>query len=348
MDLYNIYYELLAKEPKQLCVAGISGQEKELLTILARKFKFDIVKKADWQKLNIAWIDDFKYLQNEWDIRNFITNCNNNKTAIIIILPEYMEQEKKEFLLDLYFKINEKLLYCVAVDELFDISSFNREIFFNKKNHVYNQNGVFYSSVTTLISKIVDSSFNWLKMDVDEFSNLVKVINAAAERGTSLHKSIEIFYNTNRNYHSFDIKLGEWWNWFLRWDKFYQPKILENEYKFIVKKLNFAGTIDAIGKIKDDYYILDWKTISQADPFKWSLQLHFYYLALLELKYFKKTDKVFLGIVHFRDQYCHFYKFNINKKIIELIINFLNQERICKQLNNANKLKFNKNVIKYN
>lgn len=81
---------------------------------------------------------------------------------------------------------------------------------------------------------------------------------------------------------------------FKNWYDETKPKFIMQETTVISEKYNFAGTVDAVAKIGDQLYIIDWKTSQYVWP-SMEAQLSAYKQALKEMG--RKVDGVKLAIL---------------------------------------------------
>ena len=97
--------------------------------------------------------------------------------------------------------------------------------------------------ITSEILELAENRYKYLK-------------NAAAEKGTDIHKVVEYYLRTGYIPASFPTALGNFIDWKDKVDYYH----LESEKLVINYKYQYAGRIDLLGKIKNIPYIIDLKT----------------------------------------------------------------------------------------
>ena len=89
----------------------------------------------------------------------------------------------------------------------------------------------------------------------------------AGEQGTNVHNMIEAYLQgfkiswideNNRPRYT----LNEWQMFckFIEFFEKYKPELMVQEFTLVSDKLRFGGTVDFIGKINGEIWLLDWKT----------------------------------------------------------------------------------------
>lgn len=127
----------------------------------------------------------------------------------------------------------------------------------------------YFPSATTILNAYPQSAHltKWIADSGWNESQQIK--SAAGERGTAVHKGIELLLggielvegqfvkDLNRS-----LSLEEWWklSTFVTWFKEYQPEIIVVEQSVFSKIGGYAGRVDCIAKLGGQTYVLDWKT----------------------------------------------------------------------------------------
>ena len=113
------------------------------------------------------------------------------------------------------------------------------------------------------------------------------------EFGKNIH-ALASYYLKNENIDKMESvltqKKTEVWK-YLKSVKYFSFEVINTEYSLTVKvdKYYFGGRIDALVKVDDEYYILDYKTGSAPKNAKYDFQTMIYLLAVSK---FFKTEKV--------------------------------------------------------
>lgn len=129
----------------------------------------------------------------------------------------------------------------------------------------------------------------------------------AGDKGSKIHSALELlitgasvkmedkFYNNSKEIEE-ELTPEEYGAVvsFKTWVDDYKPEFLMTETTVFSEKFNFAGTLDCVAKIKDQIYIIDWKS-SQAVYPSMEAQLSAYKQALKEMG--KKTEGAKLAIL---------------------------------------------------
>ena len=120
---------------------------------------------------------------------------------------------------------------------------------FVEETHQYFLDGRELPSVTTLLRPLSSSAYGTVNPSV---------LSAAAYRGTVVHQAIEWF----NIFHIEDImpEYKAYFDAYYEWCEEVQPEILKIEYKTYHPQLMYAGTVDLLCKIKDELWLVDYKT----------------------------------------------------------------------------------------
>ena len=148
--------------------------------------------------------------------------------------------------------------------------------------------GKYYPSVTTILDAYYKGYgfYEWLKQ---VGFNADEILKKAGEQGTHVHELIDKYLigmpvkwlsETNNMLYTLDE-----WTMFMKfiefWAKF-NPERLVNEFSIVSDTLGFGGTIDFVGKINNEIWLIDWKT-SNAIHKTHELQIAAYAMAWNEL-----------------------------------------------------------------
>lgn len=201
-----------------------------------------------------------------------------------------------------------------------------------------------FRGVTSVLNAIFGNKFE--KMDIPE-----RILKAAGERGTAVHKYIEDWLNWYKvpfkkadelephlglEYAVYETVWKEWLDERIEWD----IKPLYTEHKIINKKLGVKGIIDCVAVVNNKVCMIDWKTSSSLDEWITECQLQLYYIMLLkgnkeEKELAKKIDE--LRCLSLTKSGYRWFKFSIDKKLGEAILKLWNTH--YREIAEAEKLK---------
>lgn len=201
-----------------------------------------------------------------------------------------------------------------------------------------------FRGVTSVLNAIFGNKFE--KMDIPE-----RILKAAGERGTAVHKYIEDWLNWYKvpfkkadelephlglEYAVYETVWKEWLDERIEWD----IKPLYTEHKIINKKLGVKGIIDCVAVVNNKVCMIDWKTSSSLDEWITECQLQLYYIMLLkgnkeEKELAKKIDE--LRCLSLTKSGYRWFKFPIDKKLGEAILKLWNTH--YREIAEAEKLK---------
>lgn len=142
----------------------------------------------------------------------------------------------------------------------------NYTLEFDDEAHGYIVNGIITPSVSSI-----------LKRKFDDYVNVpFKILEAAADKGTAMHKAIEVYEKTGK-----ESDLQEFRNYlFLK--KYFKIENVENELPVAYFEDGlpvFAGTIDQVCRIDGVPAINDFKRVSAPNKEKIAYQVNLYRLA---------------------------------------------------------------------
>lgn len=147
------------------------------------------------------------------------------------------------------------------------------ELTFEEEKHIYRLNGKYIPSVTTIMKPLSAALYK----DIDE-----AVLQAAAERGKTVHECIENFIKFG--FTDVPPELNLYFDGFQNWWDEYKPEVLGSEYRAYHPTLRYAGTSDLICMVRDIMVCVDFKTTAAINEMLTRVQLEAYARALMEHK----------------------------------------------------------------
>ena len=180
----------------------------------------------------------------------------------------------------------------------------NYTLEFDDEAHRYIVNGIITPSVSKLLS-----------LKFDDYPNVPKaVLQAAADRGTEMHKAIEVYEKTGK-----ESDLQEFRNYlFLK--KHFKIENVENELPVAYFEDDlpvFAGTIDQVCRIDGVPAINDFKRVSAPNKEKIAYQVNLYRLAYNQT--FGVEVKA-LSFMQLRESVRKFTQLPINEEVIKAFL----------------------------
>ena len=180
----------------------------------------------------------------------------------------------------------------------------NYTLEFDDETHRYIVNGIITPSVSKLLS-----------LKFDDYPNVPKaVLQAAADRGTEIHKAIEVYEKTGK-----ESDLQEFRNYlFLK--KHFKIENVENELPVAYFEDGlpvFAGTIDQVCRIDGVPAINDFKRVSAPNKEKIAYQVNLYRLAYNQT--FGVEVKA-LSFMQLRESVRKFTQLPINEEVIKAFL----------------------------
>lgn len=180
----------------------------------------------------------------------------------------------------------------------------NYTLEFDDEAHRYIVNGIITPSVSKLLS-----------LKFDDYPNVPKaVLQAAADRGTEMHKAIEVYEKTGE-----ESDLQEFRNYLLL-KKHFKIENVENELPVAYFEDGlpvFAGTIDQVCKIDGVPAINDFKRVSAPNKEKIAYQVNLYRLAYNQT--FGVEVKA-LSFMQLRESVRRFMQLPINEERIKAFL----------------------------
>ena len=180
----------------------------------------------------------------------------------------------------------------------------NYTLEFDDETHRYIVNGIITPSVSKLLS-----------LKFDDYPNVPQaVLQAAADRGTEMHKAIEVYEKTGK-----ESDLQEFRNYlFLK--KHFKIENIENELPVAYFEDGlpvFAGTIDQVCEIDGVLAINDFKRVSAPNKEKIAYQVNLYRLAYNQT--FGVEVKA-LSFMQLRESVRKFTQLPINEEVIKAFL----------------------------
>lgn len=180
----------------------------------------------------------------------------------------------------------------------------NYTLEFDDEAHRYIVNGIITPSVSMLLS-----------LKFDDYPNVPKaVLQAAADRGTEMHKAIEVYEKTGK-----ESDLQEFRNYlFLK--RHFKIENIENELPVAYFEDGlpiFAGTIDQVCRINGVLAINDFKRVSAPNKEKIAYQINLYRLAYNQT--FGVEVKA-LSFMQLRESVRKFTQLPINEEVIKAFL----------------------------
>ena len=180
----------------------------------------------------------------------------------------------------------------------------NYTLEFDDETHRYIVNGIITPSVSKLLS-----------LKFDDYPNVPKAVSqAAADRGTEMHKAIEVYEKTGK-----ESDLQEFRNYlFLK--KHFKIENVENELPVAYFEDGlpvFAGTIDQVCRIDGVPAINDFKRVSAPNKEKIAYQVNLYRLAYNQT--FGVEVKA-LSFMQLRESVRKFTQLPINEEVIKAFL----------------------------
>lgn len=180
----------------------------------------------------------------------------------------------------------------------------NYTLEFDDEAHRYIVNGIITPSVSKLLS-----------LKFDDYPNVPKaVLQAAADRGTEMHKAIEVYEKTGKK-----SDLQEFRNYLLL-KKHFKIENVENELPVAYFEDGlpiFAGTIDQVCRINGVLAINDFKRVSAPNKEKIAYQINLYRLAYNQT--FGVEVKA-LSFMQLRESVRKFTQLPINEEVIKAFL----------------------------
>lgn len=180
----------------------------------------------------------------------------------------------------------------------------NYTLEFDDEAHRYIVNGIITPSVSKLLS-----------LKFDDYPNVPKaVLQSAADRGTEMHKAIEVYEKTGE-----ESDLQEFRNYlFLK--KHFKIENVENELPVAYFEDGlpiFAGTIDQVCRINGVLAINDFKRVSAPNKEKIAYQINLYRLAYNQT--FGVEVKA-LSFMQLRESVRKITQLPINEEVIKVFL----------------------------
>ena len=141
-----------------------------------------------------------------------------------------------------------------------------KKITFLDERYYQDREGNYFPSATTVLD-VYPKGYGFTKWLKDLGSNADQVLKDAGEQGTLIHNTIEAFFRGEEITWA-DEKgkakyTEEQWKMLMRFVDFYKtykPEPLGIEYSLVDKELGFGGTIDFVGTVNKQLWLIDWKS----------------------------------------------------------------------------------------
>lgn len=140
---------------------------------------------------------------------------------------------------------------------------------FDEEKHLYTVNGIDVPSVSKILQPLSLQGYMGINREILDY---------AAQRGTSVHFSIELFDDTGCEEVREDCR--GYFEQYKAWKEKFQPEILATEYRFYHPTLWYAGTVDKVIRIGGQTILMDLKTTAQINDWYLGPQLGAYAFGL--------------------------------------------------------------------
>lgn len=140
---------------------------------------------------------------------------------------------------------------------------------FEDSTHTYRFDGMEVPSVSSILKPLVNEKYGGIS---------AKTLNNAANKGTSVHNSIENwikfgFEDVNPEHRGYFDAFKKWWN-----EK--HPVVVASEARVFHKTMWYAGTVDLLAYLDSDLVLIDFKNTYATNDMTWQVQLEGYDKAL--------------------------------------------------------------------
>lgn len=143
------------------------------------------------------------------------------------------------------------------------------ELTFDDGGHVYRLDCIEIPSVSRIMEPLKDANYAGISE---------RTLQRAADKGTSVHDSIENFIkfgieDVNPEHRNYFEAFLEWWDEV-------RPIVVGSEIRIYHKLLGYGGTIDLLCYIEDKLTLIDFKTTYKVSDMSCGIQLEAYAKAL--------------------------------------------------------------------
>jgi len=144
------------------------------------------------------------------------------------------------------------------------------ELAFDDGPHQYRLDGESIPSVSTILEPLSGANYAHIRE---------KTLQNAANRGTSVHNSIEVWIkyeieDVNPEHRGYFSAFREWWD-------LKKPIVVGSEVRVYHRILRYGGTVDLLAYIDDKLTLVDFKTTSSLVDMTCGVQLEAYAQALV-------------------------------------------------------------------
>lgn len=134
---------------------------------------------------------------------------------------------------------------------------------FDEESHTYYWNGTKVPGVTTILADFIQVMILDTPFHIGRNSGAVipsQIMNAAAAKGTDIHKGCELIANGGIDWDALDGAYVGPLREFEKWMEDYKPTIMFTEASFYSERYGYAGTIDIVAQIGGKLCFIDIKT----------------------------------------------------------------------------------------
>lgn len=143
------------------------------------------------------------------------------------------------------------------------------ELTFEEEPHIYRLNGVQIPSVSKLMEPLKDKCYGRVGP---------KTLERAANKGTSVHNSIENWLKFGIE--DVPVEHRGYFDAFLAWHEKYKPVMVASEMRVYHKLYEYGATVDFLCLLDEELALVDFKTTYQLMEMTCGVQLEAYYQAL--------------------------------------------------------------------
>ena len=143
------------------------------------------------------------------------------------------------------------------------------ELTFDEVSHIYRLDGIEIPSVSRVMEPLKEANYAGISE---------KTLRRAADKGTSVHDSIENFVKFGIE--DVDPEFRAYFDAFLQWWIETQPIVVGSEIRIYHKLLRYGGTIDLLCYIDGKLTLIDFKTTYTVSDMSCGVQLEAYAKAL--------------------------------------------------------------------
>lgn len=176
------------------------------------------------------------------------------------------------------------------------------ELTFDDARHIYRLDGIEIPSVSRVMEPLKDANYAGISE---------KTLRRAADKGTSVHDSIENFVKFGIE--DVDPEFRAYFDAFLQWWMEFQPILVGSEIRIYHIILRYGGTIDLLVYIDGKLILIDVKTTYTVSDMSCGVQLEAYAKAL-ESHGIKVDEKQILHLKRDGKYKVHHYPTNDSQR----------------------------------